>query len=718
MKIRTDAGPSDGRPGMMEQLESRMLLGGDPFPSLELLEDPNNPVLRLQTDFGPIDIEVLANRDPVFAGAYLASFNGADRDQTVFHHAVDGVSLEAGRWSFLGDEDAIAREASGFVTGEFWIPPAQPQGENLARTVVAMGRRTPAPPFSLFYSGAFYFNLQDNAPPAPEGEYAVIARVLGDASWGVVQAIAGLETVDFGSGLPFPNRGYQTPVREAWTEGDPVTPDLLAQVIDVSLIKAQGAPDYYRHAVYSAEGFTGSTINEFVPIENPNDQEVYYELWARYEAIPGEPLHQRDQLIQRGTLAAHTRGGVSVSTELNWSYSAVRHGVPYALEVRSTLPVAAALSHYDFGAANGEAFTDQLSTEWTFASLGSQDTGAAFITWHNPTSEPVHVMVTGNFAVLHFDVGPYRRGGMALDGLGINESTSFAFVLTTAPILAQLSYYDRTLEDQGASPGGFTAVGSIGPSSDVGVVPLALLPDAAGSTFGLARFEFSAFNDLDSPTTIDIELYAPGSATPVATYIEALRVLPGQTSVFRYPGDAEGPRPEGPLTLVYRASAPIHTSIRIRRPEDLYSTPVATVAAREFLFAEGFIDPARVGPNVLEEHVAVFNPHAASFGSPPVAANVTFTFRYTDGFSFSIQRTVGAGMSEVIEVSQVAEVLEQAEENARFYYSVEVRSDVSVIAQMLHTDATLGGPAVSTGGFTTLGTMFGERTRLDQLPPG
>ncbi len=714
-RMARDRKPSNWERGFLEQLEARALLGGDPFPNVGLMEDPSNPILRLETSYGAIDIEVLANRDPVFAAAYMASFDSEDRDQTVFHNAIDGVALEAGRWSFLGDEDAIATEFSGFTTGQFWIPPVQPQGENLARTVVAMGRRTLGPPFSLFYSGAFYFNLQDNAPPAPDGDYAVIARVLGDASWGVVQTIAGLDTVDFGSGLPFPNRGYQTPVREAWTEGDPVTPDLLARIVDVSIIKAQGASEFYEYTIYSPEGFTGSTINEFVPIENPNDEQVHYEVWARYEAI-GQPLYERDQLISRGTVAANSRGGVTVSTTENWGTAAVQHGRPYAIEVRSTLPVAATLSHYDFGAATGEAFTSETSETWTFVGLGQGPGHSSFLLWHNTTDAAVTITATfrGHFKnetfVRTFTVDPHRRGGVALNSLGIQNFRYSATLEADGPIVAQLSSYD-TAPPQ-FNVGAWTTIGQSGPASTVGVLPLALEPNADGS--GASQMIFKAFNPSASNVTVDIELYLPGSATPERVIPGALTIEPDDVGVYQF--SALPPDPLGPYTLVYRCATPIHGGFSMERTEDRYGTQMATSAGMEYHFAEGFTDPSRTAPNVLEEFVTIFNPNAASFGTTDADATINLTFRYSDGTMFTIQRAVAAGTAEHIEISGLQEVINQAEMNQRYFYSIEVTSDVPVIAQMLHTDATLGEEDRATGGFSTLGTLFGSRVRLGALP--
>ncbi len=115
--------------------------------------------------------------------------------------------------------------------------------------------------------------------------------------------------------------------------------------------------------LYSPEGYASDLINEFVPITNPSSEVAEYELWARYET--GE----RDQLIASGTIAALSRGGVTVSDSQNPGATVVRKDTPFALELRSSVRVTATLSHYDFDSAIGESFTSTTSLQWTFGDV-------------------------------------------------------------------------------------------------------------------------------------------------------------------------------------------------------------------------------------------------------------------------------------------------------------------------------------------------------------
>jgi hypothetical protein len=95
-------------------------------------------------------------------------------------------------------------------------------------------------------------------------------------------------------------------------------------------------------------------------------------------------------------------------------------------------------------------------------------------------------------------------------------------------------------------------------------------------------------------------------------------------------------------------------------------------------------------------------------------ANVTFTFFYTDGFSFDHSVAIGGGRRLDLDLHTFQAILDQGTMNNRFFYSIRVSSNVPIIAQMFHYDLTLGGLQAS-GGFSTLGTLTGNVMRLDQL---
>jgi hypothetical protein len=97
---------------------------------------------------------------------------------------------------------------------------------------------------------------------------------------------------------------------------------------------------WYR--VYYAEGWRNDeSVTEFVPLVNPNDVPVEYRIYAQYE------VGERDQLIASGTIAPHSRGGVTISERFRPQVALVRANEGYALEVQSSLAIGAFISHYD-----------------------------------------------------------------------------------------------------------------------------------------------------------------------------------------------------------------------------------------------------------------------------------------------------------------------------------------------------------------------------------
>lgn len=191
---------------------------------------------------------------------------------------------------------------------------------------------------------------------------------------------------------------------------------------------------------YYPEGYTHDQISEFVPITNTGDTEVTYELHARYET--GE----RDQLLSSGTIAPGTRGGVTINRAGSPAERLARPDTPYALVLKTSGPVGATMSHYDFGTAVGEAFTSETSTEWTFAE-GYKDPERTrdFLVYYNPTDEEVIVAVVayladGSAVPLFATLGPQRRGGWNInDEAQIPPGAYSLQVIASQPIVAALT---------------------------------------------------------------------------------------------------------------------------------------------------------------------------------------------------------------------------------------------------------------------------------------
>jgi cyclophilin family peptidyl-prolyl cis-trans isomerase len=706
-----------------EPLEPRTLFSDPaPLPSLMDFEDPSNPAFRITTMFGDIDLELLANEVPDLITAFL---NGLERgitpDQTFFHRLFPGDVLQGGLFG-------VAPEIGVIPVSQ---PVDEPVGSGRANTerTVAMGSVNDGGPLSV---SSYIFNLRDNSTTADPNESVVFARVIDDRSWDVVQAFASLEVADLtldgsfgsfflGSFHNVPVTRHYTPPGEDGEPGDVIDESLLARTFDVALLKAPGAPDFYRHTLFEPEGFLNNVIREFIPIDNPNDEPVHYELIVRYE--PGGRLQGvfRDDLVERGVIPAHSRGGVTLRIGSYDVPSAVRtENRPFAFELRSTLPLAASLSHYDLGNTIAMPFSSQLATTWTFPRTEKLADVQDFLVWYNPGNENATVTVTfiredGSEAEpIVFETAYFRRGGINFEtNESVPEGTFAVRVTSTQPIAVSRSHYALSGPPRDR-PEGYSETGAAQAPSTVGVIPLAADPGANPATGDDPTITVSFFNPGASDSLVNIDLYLPGETTPAFSFPAAALVPAGRSASFEHllPQDADDV-----YSLVYTATNPVHASYSLRRSEASYGGAVPVLAANLHRFAEGFTDPSRAAPNVLEDSLYIFNPMAPGFGVPASDAAIHITIRFTDGFELEIDRVAAAGTLLRVGISTLDELIEQATENGRYFYSIEVASDVPVVAQMLHTDTSLGFVALRGGGFALSGAVAGTTTRLDELGP-
>jgi cyclophilin family peptidyl-prolyl cis-trans isomerase len=714
----------NGRPGSaraffdahaLELLEPRALLsGGAPLPDIADFEDPSNPAIRLTTRFGDIDFELFANAVPDLVTAFI---NGLERglspDQTFFHRLVPGIVLQGGLFAYPEGSPIGAIPAN--------IPLENPVGTGRGNTerTVAIGNLID---IGSLGTSPFIINLTDNSARWDPSEVVVFARVIDDRSWSVIQTISSLEVADLTTAQGFNNifsgsfhnvpvtAPYTPPDDENGVPGTPIDNQLLTTTYDLSIIKNIGAPDFYRYTYYEPEGFLHSTIREFIPIENPHDEPVYFEINARFEAAPGLNVLFRDDLVTRAVIAPHSRGGVTLRTGGSGIDNAVRtQDEPFALELRSTLPLYASLSHYDFGNTVAMPFAQDLSSTWYFPQATKLTDIHDFFVWYNPGSENATVTLTFitpegvELDPVVFSTERFRRGGINLQTHeGVPEGTFSVRIDSSQPIVVTRSHYARSGPPRDR-PEGYSEVGASGAPSTVGVVPLAADPGAMPADGTGPTVSVYFFNPSLADAVVDVELYRPGETTPAFTFTAALTVAAGQAGTF------EQALPQGTddtFALVYRASSAVHASYSVRRSEGTYGGAVPTIAATQHHFADGFTDPSRSAPNVLEDVLHVYNPGAD--------ASVRISIRFNDGFVLELDRTIAAGTLDRLEISRLPEVIEQATENQRYFYACEVLSDVPVVAQMLHVDVSLGSNThLFGGGFIVSGVLAGDSRRLD-----
>lgn len=436
------------------------------------------------------------------------------------------------------------------------------------------------------------------------------------------------------------------------------------------------------HFLYYPEGFAGSTIDEFVPIVNPNNFTVSYSVFARYEVgtNPTTP-------IATGTIPANSRGGITISTKSGASL--VDRGRPYALEIQSTAQLGATLSHYDFNVSVGEAFTNDLSTTWTFSQVTkNRNTFRDFLLFYNPSNADTQVTVelfynNGTTASFQQTLGGLRRGGINIDADSrIGVSGRFGVRITsTLPIVASQSSYNIS------NSGGDGLLGNPEGGSTVGVIPN--ISNGAGVSSSI-----SFLNTNTTPATITVT--ASYARVDLPDLVRVITVQPGRQSTVALStlGLISGQQ----AGIRYTANVPVTAAVLQYQNGDGDATAAAIVAAQTYVFGDLFVNPASAGITYIE-NLGLYNPSGT-------AINVTMTLLFTDGTSSSRVVNVGSRDFAFVKLDQEQAVLARGVPTA---YSLVVTSQTPIVASVSHYDLFLNG------GWSTLGATVGITNSLATL---
>ncbi|MCC7464541.1 MAG: hypothetical protein IT480_19015, partial [Gammaproteobacteria bacterium] len=267
------------------------------------------------------------------------------------------------------------------------------------------------------------------------------------------------------------------------------------------------------YVLYFPEGNSTGNINEYLPIVNPNPFAVTYSVMIRYE------WGERDQLLEQGVIGATSRSGLTLYEGNHPTQARVRLDVPYAIEIRSSGPLGATLSHYDFGVATGEAFSPDLSTTWSFADVRRGQGSVDFLVWHNPGDLDALVTLTAvtrdgrTLTDTRFQPAK-RRGGISVNDMPWDIQGDFSVLISsTRPIIAALSHYEPSLGQ------GFIAIGTLGSGGDDAYAVFSPL-DAQATVRAIV------FNPQSTAVQVRLDVtYASGSPGPAQTF-----TLPARTA--------------------------------------------------------------------------------------------------------------------------------------------------------------------------------------------
>ncbi len=450
--------------------------------------------------------------------------------------------------------------------------------------------------------------------------------------------------------------------------------------------------------LYFPEGFADDNTHEYVSIVNPNNVTANYSVFLRYEDSDVQTV------IANGTVAANSRGGLTIIDGTLYSSPGIRKNSPYSVIVQSDQPLGATFAHYDFGSAIGDAFTERLSTQWNFPRV-ERDSGNVldFITFFNPSAFSVDVTLTAYqtdqpVAALTKTFAANRRGGFNINDIPNFPTGIFSVVLTSTPtnpanaaayegVAASLSHYEGIL-----APNQYKAGWGLLGDADNGSTAGAITNFTKGS---FRTSEATFFNPNDVPTTV----------TLTGTYISGS--LPQFTRTFdikaksqvRFTDADFGLISDQTVGLTYTSSLPISAAGANYQQGDADSSSAAMNVGTRFLFGDAFMDPALAG-NKFFEYLYLYNPTAAN-------STVAIKLNFTDGTSSTFAVTVNSKGFAQVKLHERAELTSRS---GPTWFAIDASSTSVFAMSMTHYDLLLDG------GFGTTGVPLGFVNPISRVP--
>lgn len=462
------------------------------------------------------------------------------------------------------------------------------------------------------------------------------------------------------------------------------------------------APTTLPYAIYYPEGFANSRASTFLPIVNGGASNVRVVVIAHYEKsttylLPvSEVLYDSATDETSGVIAPGSRAGITLTTPTLYANGTAatgsspgrvqslitgRNGVfkntPYALEIRSSSPVGAQLSHYDFGITTGQSAISQQSSTWTFAEVQKGTDLNDFLVFLNPGTVTTKVTLTfygasGQVATTFTqNVDPGRRSGWAVANLAIPNGSYAVSLIAEQPIVAALTHFNSSghtgygtlgLPSAGSTRGG-TAQGQVG----LGASSESLRVLNTGTTPATITFTFAFTNASSYRRTLVVPASSSGGFSV--------------SSLVGFPvGQSYG--------VIYDSTVPVTVSLPNVTSLGSSGTTLTSTASTQWLFGDGFRPSAG---NAVQEYLRVYNPSQNN-------QTVEISLNYNDGTSEVFRRTV---LGRATAGYDLYDFITSSHRSANAFYGVRVVAAVPIIAFVGHYDGFLGG------GFGSLGTPLG-----------
>lgn len=660
----------DRAAAVAEPLEPRVFLSDTPFPDIAALSDPNNVVVRVETSVGDVDFELYSSSSPGGSAApntvenFLNYVRGGDFDLSFFHRLAfndaartDPFVLQGGGFRF--DDDLGLREVplDEPILNEF-----NPDRSNLERTI-AMAKR-PSDPDSA--TSQWFINLGDNDfLDTQNGGFTVFGRVLDDRSWNIVQQMAMLDVFVFADVVvdedgevvqgpfgPTPLTGAN-PLSFALTDVPVVTtPDSIAPgqlrspaleeqflliLEDVEIIKPGDIVEFFTQRVAYPEGFRSPDTATTVELSNLDPNNV-----AEYQVIVRYENGDRDTVIGFGSIESNGHATVEIADFGMTLNDVVREFVPFAIEVQSTQPLAAALNHTDYGATLGESFVNVTDADaygtgglrdWSFGGLDSvaEISGVIdrfpYLVWQNLSLTPATVTVritrpASGDQIINMPLEGLRRGGLELFNIaGYTNGIEAIRVTSDQDIVAALSVYDERDQGGGAFSNAYGSAGLVGGPASLGALAGVRAGDGEAyisvhnpSKTSIVVVDFSFINSAgETRSSTRVVNVNQRSAVNLQNLVDAGFVAAGESFAVRY--SARISVPEGPADAAVQ-----YVSVN---DGETVAAPFQTYTAQGMVFSGGGFAPDEGLSEVISLY-NMFDPSAGTDGQ--LVINVRFLF--------------------------------------------------------------------------------------------
>jgi subtilisin family serine protease/subtilisin-like proprotein convertase family protein len=462
------------------------------------------------------------------------------------------------------------------------------------------------------------------------------------------------------------------------------------------------------YTLFYPEGYANNRANSFLPIVNGGSTPVrvvviaHYEKSGIYNLPVSEVLYDSATDETGGVIPANYRGGITLTNPANYaagtnaggglpgrvaSLITGRNGVfkdtPYSLEIRSSAPIGAEFSHYDFGITTGVAAISTQSTTWTFAQVAKTSTQADVVVFTNPGTVTTKVTLTffgasGQVAqTFTQNVEAGRRGGWSVSALNIPDGTYAARLDSEQPIVAALTHYDIGAGN-GYGTTGLPSAGSTTGGTSQGQVGLTATSESV-----------RVLNTNSTPATVTFTFAFANSSSYRRTLVVPAKSSGGfkVSSLVGFPvGQA--------YSVLYDATLPVTVSLPNQTSLGSSGSTLTSSASTQWLFGDGF-RPA--SGNAVKEFLRVFNPSVTD-------QTIEIGINYNDGTSEVFRRTIPARATanyDVFDFITGTHASPGTVPGVGSFYGVRVAAAVPVVAFLGHFDAFLGG------GFGSLGTPLG-----------